>query len=48
MEGRGGEIQKTKRKVKRLEKIKDSYFQKQAKEDYENDILMSGTSNPRK
>lgn len=30
-------------KVKSLEKVKGSYFQKEAKEDYENDILMSLT-----
>lgn len=44
----GGRIHKTRIRVKKLEKVKDSYFQKQTKEDSANDIPMSLTSNPRK
>lgn len=40
-------MHETRIKVKRLEKVKGSYFQKQT-EDYENDIPTSLTSNPRK
>lgn len=36
----GREVQTTGMTVKRLGKVKGSYFQKQTKEDYENEILM--------